>query len=78
VTVSGDSVRGHYEETLDGRIFGAKKICQGSVTLWCPLDQPPFRPEKIFGHNFILDFLDSFSSKTSLITDNILFLLAFI
>ena len=33
VTVSGDSVVGPYEETFDERIFGATKLCHGSVTL---------------------------------------------
>jgi hypothetical protein len=33
VTVSGESVVGHYEETLADGIFGDKKVCVGSVTL---------------------------------------------
>jgi hypothetical protein len=33
VTISGESVKGYYQETFDERIFGSKKVCQGAVTL---------------------------------------------
>jgi hypothetical protein len=44
VTITGQSADGHYEEILDGEIFGAERVCQGTATL---CSEPRFRGECI-------------------------------